>query len=156
MRHTSNEKFADANDYSASSPGGWVEIQDINFPALCDDDSFNEKQAFYKWNQLMIESAAKAGRPLTPCPSYKTWMIEAGFEDVQEVVYKWPINQWPKDRRHKELGAWMLMNVLEGLQGFSLALMTRVLGMSREEVEVFLVDVRNSIKDKSIHAYWPM
>lgn len=104
----------------------------------------------------MIEAASKGGRELTVGSRYKQWMIDAGFEDVHEITYKWPINQWPRDRKHKELGAWMLMNVLEGLQGFSLALMTRLLGMSKEEVEVFLVDVRKDIKDRTVHAYWPM
>jgi hypothetical protein len=31
-------------------------------------------------------------------------MIAAGFENVVEVVWKWPTNRWPKDRKMKELG----------------------------------------------------
>lgn len=34
---------------------------------------------------------------------------------------------------------WTLANILEGLQGFSLALMTRFLGLSAEEVELLYV-----------------
>jgi len=37
-----------------------------------------------------------------------------------------------------------------------MAMMTRSLGMSAEEVQLLLVDVRRDAKDKSIHAYYPM
>jgi hypothetical protein len=45
---------------------------------------------------------------------------------------------------------------MEGLQGISLALFTRVLGWTAEELEVFLVDVRKQFKNKSVHGYWHM
>jgi hypothetical protein len=36
---------------------------------------------------------------------YRQQMIDAGFVNVQERLYKWPINAWPKDVRYKEIGA---------------------------------------------------
>jgi len=47
----------------------------------------------------------------------------------------------------------------EGMQGFSLAPLTRrELGNSWTpvQVEVFLTQVRRDLKDRSIHAYWEM
>lgn len=43
-----------------------------------------------------------------------------------------------------------------GLQAISMALLTRVLGWSTEEVEVFIAKVRADIRNQSYHAYWPM
>lgn len=43
-----------------------------------------------------------------------------------------------------------------GLQAFSLALFTRVLNWSAEEVEVFIANVRKDLRNRSYHAYWPM
>ena len=37
-----------------------------------------------------------------------------------------------------------------------MALFTRCLGWSPEEVTVFLTSVRKEMADKSIHAWWPM
>jgi hypothetical protein len=37
-----------------------------------------------------------------------------------------------------------------------MAIFTRFQGWSREEVEVFVVDVRKEMKDTRIHIYWPM
>ena len=38
----------------------------------------------------------------------------------------------------------------------AMAMLTRTLGMSSEEVELLLVDLRQEIKDKSIHSYFPV
>lgn len=40
--------------------------------------------------------------------------------------------------------------------GLSVAIFTRLLGWTVEELEVFLVDVRREMRDTSIHAYWSM
>jgi hypothetical protein len=51
---------------------------------------------------------------------------------------------------------WMLENFSTGLSGLSMALFTRSLGWMKEELEVFLVEVRKSRKDTNIHGYYPM
>jgi len=131
-------------------------MQDTNLPMCSDDGTLSESTALYRWNELMIKSGKLSGRELTVSSQYKQWMIDVGFEDVVEIEYKWPQNTWPKNPKDKALGAWTLANVLEGLQGFSLALMTRNLEMTTEEIESLLVDVRKEIKNKNIHSYWPM
>jgi hypothetical protein len=52
----------------------------------------------------------------------------------------------------KEMGAYNLYQRLENLEGLTLALFTRFLGWSREEVFVFLTDVRKDLKNPRIHA----
>lgn len=54
------------------------------------------------------------------------------------------------------VGVWNRENLLSGLDGFTMATFTRVLGWTPAEVEVFVVDVRKEMKDTSIHAYWNM
>jgi hypothetical protein len=72
-------------------------------------------------------------------------MIDAaGFEDVHESDYMWP-----------EIGMWTLENVNGGLEDLSMALYTRVLGWTRQEVEAFLPGVRRGIRDRSMHTYLP-
>lgn len=56
----------------------------------------------------------------------------------------------------KELGAYQQANIIQGLDAFSLALMTRVLGWSSEEVTVLLADVRKELLDRKIHLYGKM
>lgn len=89
-------------------------------------------------------------------PSLKDLMTEVGFADVSMTTGAWPSNSWPKEQKYKELGIWNGENMMSGLDGFSMAALTRAHGWSRSEVDVFLIDVRNDIKNRSIHAYWPV
>lgn len=109
-----------------------------------------------KWIALLIEAANKTGRPLDQTPNFEKWMRDAGFVDIQKVVYKWPINPWPKNEKDKELGLWSQQNWLDGCQGFSLAYLTRVLGWKPEEVEVLLADIRKDLTNRKIHGYSEM
>jgi hypothetical protein len=104
----------------------------------------------------MLQAAAVFGKPLDTAPKYKEMMEAAGFVNVNVTQLKWPQNPWPKDKKFKEIGLWCRENILQGIDWFSLAFYTRALGWTKEEVEIFLVDVRKDIKDTRIHAYWDM
>ncbi|KAH7244432.1 S-adenosyl-L-methionine-dependent methyltransferase [Fusarium redolens] len=142
--------------FNALSPGGWIECQDITFPAQCDDGSLEKDSFIDQWSSLMVEATNKFGRTAESAKFYKQQMIDAGFVNVTEVVYKWPTNRWPADPYYKELGFWCNHNIAGELSGLSMALFTRGLGWSAEEVEVFLAKVRTDMRDRRIHAWWPM
>ena len=72
------------------------------------------------------------------------------------MSYKWPSNTWPKDKKLKELGLWGLENVSGGLEGLSLALFTRVLGWTKEEVLALLPGIRRDMRNKNYHNYLPV
>ena len=55
---------------------------------------------------------------------------EAGFVDVVEKRFKWPIGPWSSDAKLKEIGRWNLLNWEEGMEGWCMAPYTRVLGVS--------------------------
>lgn len=57
---------------------------------------------------------------------------------------------------NRDEGMWNYENIAGGLYGVSVALFTRALGWTAEELEVFLVDVRKELKDTKIHSYFPM
>ncbi|CAG8974169.1 hypothetical protein HYALB_00013600 [Hymenoscyphus albidus] len=141
--------------YDALSPGGYFEIQDIVFD-LMSIDGTADGTAIQAWNRKVVSGAAKIGRDWTCTLKYAQFMREAGFEGVTERNAKWPSNTWPKGKTQKLMGMWSMANFLEGLPSISMAIMTRAHGMSREEVEVGMVEVRNNIKDKNIHGYVPV
>lgn len=78
---------------------------------------------------------------------------EAGFENVCEKVWKVPIGVWPRDPKLKKVGLYNRFVLYDALQAVSLAPLTRGLSWSAEEVELFLVEVRKSLADSSIHTY---
>ncbi|KAM0271171.1 hypothetical protein ACHAQH_009155 [Verticillium albo-atrum] len=137
------------------TPGGWFEIADI-CPITSDDGTLTEDSATYSWVSQLLEGTKKIGRPFDGAFDYKKQLEAAGFKNVQQMVFKWPQNTWPKDAKYKELGMWNLENITSGLHGLSAAVYTRVLGWSSEEMEILLAKVRRELKDTKVHAYWPI
>lgn len=138
--------------YAALEPGGWFEMQDSGTPLLSPDNSI-EGTAMEKCWQLLATAASKRGIDLGAASRYKQWMEEVGFVDVREVVIEWPIGTWAKSDYHKSLGAWFHKDLSMGAEGIAMGLFTRVLGMSKEEVERFMVDVKREFNDRKIHGY---
>jgi hypothetical protein len=104
----------------------------------------------------MLEATRKAGKPLDKSSQFSGLLKDVGFVNVKAKVLKWPSNSWPKNKTEKTLGMWQNENLVYGIEGFSLALFTRVLGWKKEDVDIFLMKVRRDIKDRSIHSYLPM
>lgn len=63
------------------------------------------------------------------------------------------MNPWAKDPKLKEIGRYHQVNAIESMEAYSLALFTRFLGMSFEEVQVFFAALRKEIVDRSLHIY---
>lgn len=68
-------------------------------------DGTMEGTALKEWQEHVQDATKFTGVPWTNVPNYKRWFVEAGFEDVTEVNFRWPSNQWSKDRRERLLGA---------------------------------------------------
>ncbi|KAI9810834.1 MAG: hypothetical protein M1827_006041 [Pycnora praestabilis] len=142
-----------AKGFRYTKPGGWMESQEW-FPSVyCDDATMFPDWPFAEWSKYSDDAAMRLGRPLRIANKLKRWYEEAGFVDVHEEVYKMPLNPWPKDQRYKNIGHMQEMNWIDGLQAFSLALFHRVLGWSKNEIEVYLIDVRKALRDRGVHAY---
>ncbi|PNP85404.1 hypothetical protein FNYG_01233 [Fusarium nygamai] len=149
------EKFVQ-NAYDNLEPGGYLEMQDLTYPIACDDGTLPPDCEVLRSGLLSIEASAKAGRAINLAPKYKSFLEKSGFVDVVEKQFKWPINEWPKDKHYKELGKWSYANINNGLEGLLLGLFTRFLGWSADEVRVFCIAMRKQLRDRSIHAYIPV
>jgi hypothetical protein len=109
-----------------------------------------------RWVSLMLEAATKLGMDWDKVKKYKGWMEELGFVDVKETNFAWPTNTWPRGQHHKTLGVWTGKDLKDGLEGFSMAPLTRGHGWTADEVKELLPDVRRDIDDRNIHAYMPV
>ena len=78
------------------------------------------------------------------------------INELDVEPFKLPIGQWPADRKLREVGAFQLVAMLEGIQGLTMAPLTRHLGWDPNEVEVFIAEVRKEFKNRKIHSYFPL
>ena len=135
------------------NPGGWAEFQDYYVRMQCIDGSLRGT-ALQRWNELLLDGVARSGRSGLAVARFRAQMIDAGFVDVVERKFALPGNPWAKGRREKVLGTMQMTNILDGLHGISIGLFTKVHGMSVEEVEFLLEDVRKDLRNKDIHFYY--
>lgn len=101
-----------------------------------------------------MKGAAALGRPFIEGKSHEKRLEDQGFTNVTLKTFKWPTNTWPKDPRYKEIGLWTLANIEGNLETISSFLLKQGLGMSKEEIIVFISQVRAEMRNTKVHAYW--
>ena len=123
-------------EYRSLKPGGYYEQVELGVEFKCDDGSFTKTSPLGKWGPTFIEAGDKMGKTLMIVDKMKDYMIEAGFEDVTEIRQKFPIGAWSSNEHLKDIGRWNMLHTEEGIEGWALALLTRVL-----EVSIVVVDI---------------
>jgi hypothetical protein len=138
--------------FAALSPGGWLEMQEPSAPLRSIDGSI-EGTAMLKCSNMVVSACLKRGVDLTVPVRYKAMMEEVGFVDTKEVMIEWPIGTWAKSKHHKRIGAWYYHDLNMGIEGVTMGLFTRVLGMSKEAVLDIVEDVKQDMNNRNIHGY---
>lgn len=102
----------------------------------------------------MKSLGAKIGIDIDVAPKFKGYLEDAGYESVQEEIFDLPIGDWPQDRRLKEIGRYQRFQMIQGLGAIGTALLTRVGGWNKPQVEVFLAGVRREANSRNIHSLY--
>ncbi|KAF6817144.1 hypothetical protein CSOJ01_02564 [Colletotrichum sojae] len=141
------------NIYDNLNPGGWAEFQDYDFLFRSDDGTLTEDSYTAQWDNTFIEATARIGRESRPGPKLEAWVREAGFVNVVHRSFKLPIGPWAKDPYYKDIGMCNLIQLLEGLEAFTLRVFCGVLKRPEEKVLVLLANVRRELKSHAFHSY---
>ncbi|KAJ4351849.1 uncharacterized protein N0V89_007193 [Didymosphaeria variabile] len=141
--------------YEHLEPGGWFEHAEFSVTTNADPEGESKAdKTYHNFSQTILTiGAEKTGQRFDTLLHMKTWMEAAGFTDVAEHHFIWPIGPWPKDPKLKELGRWGERNWQDGLEGWIMALYTRILGWSYQQVMDFVGEFRKVIKDRKNHYY---
>lgn len=132
-------------------PGGYFELQDL--APLEFEEGVPEDQPIRKWMSLCMEASVIGGRPWDNAIHYARWMRDAGFENVEERIFKLPSNPYQGLSKHEKiLGTFNRQNLLDGIEGLSMRNFTRNLGWKPDEVRVLAAEVRKDLKD-GVKAY---
>jgi ubiquinone/menaquinone biosynthesis C-methylase UbiE len=74
--------------YKHVKPGGWIEAQEHEVGVFSDDGTDEKAVDIKKWFSLLNEASLKFGKKLSVAQEQKQLMIDAGFVDVRDDVYK--------------------------------------------------------------------
>lgn len=141
--------------FTACKPGGYVEFSAIYPVPGCDDDTIPKDSAYMEMAASFQEIAKLIDTEPDAVKKWKGWFEETGFEEVTERIFYLPCSPWAKSKRLKKIGAFELMNVLQGAQGFLVKGYTKEMGKSREQLELLLYRMRKELISGKMHAYVP-
>lgn len=142
--------------YDNLQPGGWIEQLEVGPFIECDDGSLPPDSKMATWGPLMQICGTRAGRLCDIILTMSTSIQKAGFVDVHEKVYKWPIGPWPKDHKFKEAGTVNIQHWMSGMEGWCMWLLTKFghpAPWAKEEVHVYCANLRNEMKNPRFHVY---
>ncbi|KAL4892359.1 S-adenosyl-L-methionine-dependent methyltransferase [Aspergillus ambiguus] len=145
-----------ARAYRHLVPGGWLEVweKDLRFFT----ESNNEQDegrlaALRQWEALMEEAAARFGKRINVAAEQKDLTQRAGFVEVAEQVFRVPFGKWSDDPRMKNIGGFYKYQMQCALEGYTLRLVTKTLGWSKEDTDALLGRVREELQQEELRLY---
>ncbi|KJZ70292.1 hypothetical protein HIM_10299 [Hirsutella minnesotensis 3608] len=135
--------------HQALKPGGVMEAHEMlpavfsKNPDLALDNSLTDLM------RDLVHAHSQIGRPLDTVSSFRVCAEEAGFTDISEKMFEFPLGNWPEDQHHKDIGEMMASSFKKGLHGLTAKAFRDILGRSKEEVEVFNAFVRRELDNNS-------
>ncbi|KAJ9144950.1 Phosphomethylethanolamine N-methyltransferase 2 [Pleurostoma richardsiae] len=141
--------------YRCLRPGGYLESQESSALMESDDGSVVDGSAMSQWGKFFLEGGKVLGRSFSVIQDdlQRKAMEEAGFVDIQVYNFKTPIGSWPKDPAQKEIGQYSRLVLETDAEGYVL-FMANTLGWSKEEVTVYIAELRREIRSSKIHGYY--
>ncbi|EWZ30823.1 S-adenosyl-L-methionine-dependent methyltransferase [Fusarium oxysporum Fo47] len=137
-------------------PGGWVESHEASAMMESDDGTVTDTSAMHEWGRFFIEGGKKMGQPCTIIEDdlQQKCMREAGFEDIQVADYKIAIGGWPKDKKMREIGQYVLAALEQDFEGYVLYMASQLLGWSMQEVKVYCAQLRRELRSTANHPFF--
>ncbi|ROW01870.1 hypothetical protein VMCG_05634 [Cytospora schulzeri] len=137
--------------YHALEPGGWLEMQEYNFKPVFLDDAAN-KSAMKRYIELVVGGAQSLGIDVDGFGDMERLMAERGFENIEVKRFRWPMGTWARGAYLRNLTAMLKQNILMVLEALALRPLAH-LGWSAEEIQVFLAEVRDELRQNKVNAY---
>lgn len=139
--------------FDALKPGAYFEIQESAIWAWADDGSLRGDSPLIIYLEAIEQAARLQGKQFNIYHKLRDWLIDAGFEDVQQFTYFLPYSPWPKDPALKELGRYQAAMAQQAVEAYGLRLFTQVLGWGEEYSQIMIALARRQLRDKNMHAY---
>ncbi|VTO93691.1 unnamed protein product [Fusarium graminearum] len=133
--------------------GSYFESVEVNPLFKSDDGSINNIAPIQTWNKICRESEKAFGRSLCEVENDTQLLGEVGFVDLQVTDFKVPVGGWAKDTNLQRVGQFHRAGIENDLQGYTLMTWQKVFGSPGKEYQLFLMQMRQALRDKNVHGY---
>lgn len=109
-----------------------------------------------QFTEAVFRAGQEWNHPLDTLDTMRTAMEKAGFVDIHENLYRWPVGPWARDPTLKEVGRLHYHQWIAGMEGWGMYLLTKFgvpVPWAKEEVLVLLAKVRKELQDPHIHMW---
>lgn len=95
-----------AQAYQALKPGGYIELSELDLNSVPAVKGKPSPPLIDKWFGIQGNILAKKGYNMRIASHFKQMLLDAGFEDLVEVVRPVPWGPWSSDKRLRAIGYW--------------------------------------------------
>ena len=95
-----------------------------------DDGTVTADHVLAVWSKTFIDAGEQFGKTFRIADLARGYMQDVGFQNVTERRFKLPIGPWSPDKKLRKLGRWNQIHCEQGIEGWAMALLTRVMGVS--------------------------
>ncbi|KAL3422653.1 methyltransferase [Phlyctema vagabunda] len=137
-------------------PGGWYEMQEIHHVPYCHDGTMPMDHPVNEYWHYIVEALSALGVNFNATLLLEGIMREAGFVNVHVRIFHVPIGVWPRNTVLKRVGLYWRTVLLDGAEPIALGPLSRGLGWSKEQIDVWLIKVRKAYMDTWCHSHMPL
>lgn len=87
-----------AQAYAHLKPGGWIELQDFTMQVYSTDGSLAKDSYLTRYLDETLAGMTGMGVEAEPGAKLAGWVQDAGFKEVRNERFAFPIGSWPKDQ----------------------------------------------------------
>ena len=94
-------------------PDGWLELNDVAHRVFAEDGSGEAESAMLRWWRVVFQESSRSnGIDVDSTYKHARWMRDAGFVDVRERVFRWPVGGGrARSREEKTIGDLQYQNL---------------------------------------------
>ncbi|KAI3554010.1 UMTA [Colletotrichum abscissum] len=138
-------------------PGGYIEVNewDIEDHSQALGDDLPQDHIYRRWAKTIFEATDRLGKTAKQTRNHgvANALRDAGFVDVVEKSWPFPIGGWASDPKLKECGAVNLEYLDQSLEGFGFFLLRQIMGWEDAEILVFISEMRKALRDLKLQTY---
>ncbi|KAF4977615.1 hypothetical protein FZEAL_5899 [Fusarium zealandicum] len=137
--------------YAHLKPGGWIEIQELDARANCDDGTLPTDAPLAKFFDSAEEAVSNFGMNFRIGENLREPLEKAGFINVECKVLKVPIGTWAKDTNLRLIGLYCSTAVGDMFGAMAAKPLRKI--MDPAEIELFLAAARKDLHNPAFHSY---